>query len=85
MTKAEKGERALALLFLQEVQDRAMNFATVLDPKHRRDYVRDPLLRALDAINVTAQGPLHQVRAGVSIIGSKFLHERWQPKKRGAP
>lgn len=53
MKRDRKHDRAAAVRFLQDTFRSANNYADRLDPKRRRNYERDPVLRALDAI--TAQ------------------------------
>lgn len=50
VTKQERNRRKMALYFLQEVHKRADAFAELLDPKRRRAYEKDPVLKALDGI-----------------------------------
>lgn len=44
-----------AAMFLQEVAERAEHYGERLDPKNRRDYERDPVLRGIDAVRAAAK------------------------------
>lgn len=63
MTKAEKNARVMALLFLEQVRKSANLHADRIDPKQRRHYERDPVLRAVDAVLGAASTGLSTARA----------------------
>lgn len=44
-----------AAIFLQEVAERAEKYGERLDPKNRRYYERDPVLRGIDAVRAAAK------------------------------
>ena len=63
ISKAMRNSRAMALLFLQEINHRANDYAVRLDPEELRRYECDPVLRALDGIAATTRNAIATARA----------------------
>ena len=58
LTERQKG----AAIFLQDAKRRAGLYADWLDPKRRRDYESNPLLRAMDTVVAAANRALADPR-----------------------
>lgn len=61
----QENNAAMATFFLREIYRRANLYSDRLDPKRKRNYKSDPLLRGMDAIAAQAKLALHA--AGLSL------------------
>lgn len=62
--ESRKFTRGLALLFLKDVRERTEKYAEWLDPERKRQYEKDPLLKAMDGIASKAATALDQLDPG---------------------
>lgn len=60
--KRRQDARASALVWLQTFAQKCEHYASIIDPDRRRDYGRDPVLRALDGIASQAARALATVK-----------------------
>ena len=73
MTERENNER-MAAMFLKEVYRRANHYADRLDPDTKRNYERDPLLKALDAV-------LGPVVHALYVRNPRWMAEDWSGER----